>query len=105
MKPLCLIVAVAVLLAGCASDPNKIGGTYVSPYKYRAYDCDQIILELDYVSRRAEQLYTSLKGEAKKDQAQAGGFTALGFFTLGLAGWGLPHWRAATAPNHMNTPT
>lgn len=98
MKPLCLIVAVAVLLAGCASDPNKIGGTYVSPYKYRAYDCDQIILELDYVSRRAEQLYTSLKGEAKKDQAQAGGFTALGFFTLGIGWLGLTTLEGGDGP-------
>ena len=68
-----LAVAVTVcLLTACASSPDKIDAAYVSPLKYQNYDCDQIALEMDYVGQRTTKLYTRLKKERNKDNAQMG---------------------------------
>jgi hypothetical protein len=68
-----LAVAVTVcLLTACASNPDKIDAAYVSPLKYRDYDCDQVALEMDYVGQRTTKLYTRLKKERNKDNAQMG---------------------------------
>ena len=61
-----------LLLVGCASNPNKIPASYVSPFKYKSYDCDQIIVEMDYVSKRTVRLFNSLEKDHKNDQAQMG---------------------------------
>ena len=44
--------------------------SYVSPYKYKDYDEDQIIMEMDHVARRTNELYYSLKKESTNDNAQ-----------------------------------
>lgn len=59
-------------VAGCASNPDKIDAAYVSPLKYKDFDCDQIALEMDYVGQRTTKLYSRLKKEHGKDQAQMG---------------------------------
>jgi hypothetical protein len=56
------------LLYGCASSPDKMHAAYVSPLKYNGYDCDQIAMEMDYVSQRTTRLHQSLKKENKKDK-------------------------------------
>lgn len=61
-----------VLLSGCASSPDELSATYVSPYKYKSYDCDQIIMEMDYVSKKTTALYYSLDKKADNDSAQMG---------------------------------
>ena len=63
-------VLIAAFLLGCASTPDKLGAQYVSPLVYKDYDCDQIITEMDRVSRRSGELYTSLKKTADTDSAQ-----------------------------------
>jgi len=60
------------LLIGCASNPNKIDAAYVSPLKYKDYDCDQIAMEMDYVGQRTTKLHARLESERKKDNAQMG---------------------------------
>lgn len=73
MKPKVVIISmVFCLLTACASNPDKIDAAYVSPLKYRNYDCDQIALEMDYVGQRTTKLYTRLKKERNKDNAQMG---------------------------------
>ncbi len=57
-------------MAGCASSPDKIQASYVSPLQYKDYDCDQIAGELERVSRRANELYGSLKKTSDNDNAQ-----------------------------------
>lgn len=59
-------------LSGCASNPDKIDATYVSPLKYKEYDCDQIAMEMDYVGDRTNRLYHRLKKERKADNWQTG---------------------------------
>ena len=56
----------------CASQPNQIAPTYVSPMVYRDYDCEQIFLEQNRIERRTGELYSSLKKEANADSWQMG---------------------------------
>jgi hypothetical protein len=71
MKKLILAVLASTLVA-CASNPDKIDATYVSPLKYKDYDCDQIALEMDYVGQRTNNLYQRLKSESTADSWQMG---------------------------------
>jgi len=57
-------------LVSCATHPKKIDAAYVSSYKYKNYDCDQIEIEMDHVSQRTLVLYERLKKEADRDKAQ-----------------------------------
>ena len=70
IKKLLSLATVLCLLAGCATNPNKISASYVSPVTYKNYDDDQIIMEMDHVSRRSGELYNSLKSESSKDTGQ-----------------------------------
>jgi hypothetical protein len=72
VKKMTYLGIVLCLIAGCASNPDKIDAAYVSPLKYRNYDCDQIAVEMHYVGQRTTELYTRLKSERKKDNAQMG---------------------------------
>ncbi|MEE2988128.1 MAG: metal ABC transporter ATP-binding protein [Verrucomicrobiota bacterium] len=67
---LSLLLVIAIFSLGCATTPNKIEASYVSPYKYKDFDEDQIIMEMDHVARRTNELYYSLKKEASNDSAQ-----------------------------------
>jgi hypothetical protein len=66
------VAAIALTLGACASHPDKIEATYVSPLKYKDYDCDQIAMEMASVERRTNQLYQNLEQERKADNAQMG---------------------------------
>ena len=66
------------LLSGCATSPNELPTTYVSPLKYKKYDCDQLVEEMDHVSHRTASLYTTLDKKASNDAAQMG----VGLFLL-----------------------
>ena len=69
MKRLAIAGSVLVL-AGCATQPEEIGAAYVSPLHYKVFDCEQLEMEAERVSRRALELHTSLKDEADADEAQ-----------------------------------
>ena len=58
------------IITGCATSPDKISATYVSPLKYKDYDNDQIVMEMDYIGQRTTELYYQLDKEAKSDQGQ-----------------------------------
>jgi len=72
MKKYLAAVSIAVILSGCASQPEEIGTAYVSPLQYRKYDCDQLSLEAERISARTQELYGSLKKTADDDAAQMG---------------------------------
>ena len=63
-------LVLAFCVSGCASSPDKMQASYVSPLIYKDYSCDQLIQESDNVSRRENELYHSLKKEADNDTAQ-----------------------------------
>ena len=59
-------------MVGCATQPNKISSTYVSPLEYNDFDCDQIASELRRKNRRLNNLYSQLKKTADDDEWQMG---------------------------------
>lgn len=63
-------IAFALALGACASKPEDIATSYVSPLLYQQYNCDQMRMELARVSRRASELRGTLQKTAKDDQAQ-----------------------------------
>lgn len=63
-------IFISTLLSGCATHPDKMQASYVSPVEYQNYNCDQIALEMRHVSRRATELYGALDKEAGTDNAQ-----------------------------------
>lgn len=64
--------AVTLVLGGCASQPDELPTSYVSPLKYKDHDCDQIVMEMDQVSQRTNELYSRLTKKADHDAAQMG---------------------------------
>lgn len=60
----------SLILAGCASSPDKIAASYVSPLEYQGYTCKQISQEMGNVSRKATELYGKLDKTASRDNAQ-----------------------------------
>jgi hypothetical protein len=85
MKKASLVFAVAILSA-CASQPEDIATTYVSPIKYQDYSCKQLGMEIDHISRRTTALYASLDKKADRDAAQMAGGIILWPFLFGLEG-------------------
>ena len=67
-----LTLLLIVFLSSCAKNPDKIAAAYVSPLKYRNYDADQIVLEMDYVGQRTNELYQRLKKKATGDKWKTG---------------------------------
>ncbi len=68
MKKYILLAALSV--SACASNPDKIQSSYVSPVQYADYSCKQVSQEMTNVSRRVSELYGSLDKEASNDSAQ-----------------------------------
>lgn len=66
---LCMAIVCAT---GCATNPKKIDAAYVSPLKYKDYDCDQIAAEMDHIGRRTNELFHSLKKASNNDKWQMG---------------------------------
>lgn len=66
------IIGSVLILAACATQPNKIPAQYVSPLQYKEYDCEQVSYEQARMERRTGELYSSLKKEANADAWQMG---------------------------------
>lgn len=63
-------ILLTLLLAGCATPPEKIAASSVSTLQYQDYSCKQIGMELDRLERKSNELYYSLKKTADNDSAQ-----------------------------------
>ena len=72
MKKAATVLAASVVLAGCASSPEKINAAYVSPLQYKDYSCDQMSAEMGRVTRRANELQGTLAQTANNDAVQMG---------------------------------
>jgi hypothetical protein len=61
------IVAVALGLAACASDPDKIAAGFVSPVTYANYDCKQIAGDLSLIEPRLGEAMDSQRHRRQND--------------------------------------
>ena len=62
-------LALALSLVGCASAPDKVSASYVSPIMYRGLECDQLQTELMRVSTKVSQVSSSQEKNAQRDAA------------------------------------
>jgi len=69
-KPIVILTLLAFVTVGCATSPNEIQATHVSPIQYSSYDCKQIAMEMGFVGRKVNELYYQLEDEASADQGQ-----------------------------------
>jgi hypothetical protein len=67
MKKLVNLAAAAVVLAGCAENPDNISASYVSPMLYQDYTCSQIADEARRVSARQAQAIGAQREQASED--------------------------------------
>ena len=66
-----ILIGLAILtLAGCATTSQNIQSTYVSPMTYASYDCTQLSLEADRISRRVSELTGQIDKRARGDKTQ-----------------------------------
>ena len=63
-------LVLGALIAGCATQPSDLPTTYVSPNQYQHYSCEQITMEMNRTSRKANELQARLKKDADNDAAQ-----------------------------------
>lgn len=72
MKIVMIICSIFTLVffSACASKPDNLTTSYVSPMRFNQYDCNQLYQEMDYVSQRTLELYHSLNRKANADTAQ-----------------------------------
>lgn len=60
------------LLTGCATSPDKIQPTYISPLQYSHLDCDQIRQEITRVNARISEVSGVQKKHANNDAVAMG---------------------------------
>lgn len=65
-------VLALMMLAGCATPPDKVSASYVSPVQYSDYSCTQIKGELRRVRRQLVQVTGAQQKEADKDAVAMG---------------------------------
>ncbi|MBS3998674.1 MAG: hypothetical protein KGZ67_15275 [Hydrogenophaga sp.] len=73
-KNVALILASAMVLAGCATSSDKIAAAYISPMQYQSYDCEQLNAE----SLRLNQRVIALQGQVDKAAANDKALTGVG---------------------------
>lgn len=61
-----------LLLAACATSPNNISPTYVSPLQYQHYSCDQIRVELQRIGVRVSEVTGQQQRAANNDAVAMG---------------------------------
>ena len=67
------IAALAVWLAGCAGDDNKLGRALVAPGGYEFYDCAQLAAQDKSLTNRSHDLEQLM---ARAKQGAGGGFVS-----------------------------
>ncbi len=71
-KALVCISVVGSFLAGCATPPDKVKSSYVSPVLYQSLGCTQLSEEAQRVSNRAVEISGAQKSKANKDAVATG---------------------------------
>ena len=61
------VLFLTFIVTGCATSPNEMTASYVSPLLYQNYDCQQLVMESDRVSRRVQSMHAKLDEKASGD--------------------------------------
>ena len=77
MKSRIILAVSVVALAGCATSPEKVKATYVSPAQYANYDCIQVREEMIRVFSRANTMTSMQRSKSEKDALAVGASVAL----------------------------
>lgn len=72
MKNVVVGLALAGLLAGCATSPRNIAPSYVSPVLYQGLSCQQLALEAQRVSYAAAAASGAQSDQVSKDATMVG---------------------------------
>ncbi len=72
MKKLVAALVSLSVLSACATAPDRIQASYVSPMQYSGYDCDQIRQELMRVSGRVREVAGAQKRQSNSDAIAMG---------------------------------
>lgn len=67
-----MLVSAFATVSACATNPNKIAASYVSPMKYENYDCQQVAVEQAGIEERTNVLYHNLKSRNNSDKWMMG---------------------------------
>lgn len=66
------VSVVAVTISSCATPPDKIEASYVSPLQYEPYTCEQLGQEASRISQRAAEASGVQKKKAQGDAVAVG---------------------------------
>ena len=72
MKKLAAALLVSGFVAGCATNPNQIQPTYVSPMVYEDFSCSQLSREAQRISARAAEATGAQEQQANNDAVATG---------------------------------
>ncbi len=72
MKTQIVVLSLAAILAGCATNSDNISATYVSPMQYGSYSCPQLREEAMRISSRAAQVTGAQNSKASSDAVAMG---------------------------------
>mgnify|MGYP000669311594 CR=1 FL=1 len=78
MKKIIISTIFISLLTACASQPEDIAATYVSPSQYRSYTCPELEIEMQDITKQVSLMTGTLEQKADTDAAQMG----IGLFLL-----------------------
>ncbi|PCI04501.1 MAG: hypothetical protein COB78_09370 [Hyphomicrobiales bacterium] len=67
-----LFVGTSIFISGCATKPENIKASYVSPLAYESYECDQLSAEAERVSSHAADVTGVQRKKAKGDAVATG---------------------------------
>ena len=70
LKITTLALFLLFIVTGCATSPNEMTASYVSPLIYQSYDCQQLVMESDRVSRRVQSMHAKLDEKESDDSAK-----------------------------------
>lgn len=71
-KAISSLIIMSFLLMGCATAPDKVKATYVSPMEYSDYSCKQIRAEMSRVGRKVHEITGQQQDEADGDAVALG---------------------------------
>jgi hypothetical protein len=72
MKRYVAVTLMAAQVAACATAPDKISASYVSPAMYSSYDCTQLRAEMQRIAYKVDEVTGAQQTKARNDEIAMG---------------------------------